>query len=139
MKFNFIPIYTQHSLLDSKNNKEKFANTIAIWNEYYLKEAEDRKEQNERAHTYSYEGFSDEEILYYYLNRQAHFDKEKRVKDTSRLLYSRDLSQFYFFIKENIEFLQMDVEHFIEGKVWINLRKRHIRNYQKWLSQEAIS
>ena len=33
----------------------------------------------------------------------------------------------------------MDVEHFIEGKVWINLRKRHIRNYQKWLAEEAIS
>lgn len=139
MKFNLIPIHNQYSLLHSKNNKEKFANTIAIWNEDFLKEAEDRKEQNERQHTYSYEGFSDEEILYYYLNRQTHFDKEKRVKDTSRLLYSRDLSQFYFFIKEHTEFLQMDVKHFIEGKVWINLRKRHIRNYQKWLAEEAIS
>ncbi|WP_242220506.1 tyrosine-type recombinase/integrase [Bacillus cereus group sp. BfR-BA-01380] len=139
MKFNLIPIHNQHSLLHNTNNREKFANAIAVWNEDFLKEAENRKEQNEREHTYSYEGFSDEEILYYYLNRQTHFDKEKRVKDTSRLLYSRDLSQFYFFIKEHIEFLQMDVEHFIEGKVWRNLRKRHIRNYQKWLAEEAIS
>ncbi|WP_035432189.1 tyrosine-type recombinase/integrase [Bacillus sp. UNC322MFChir4.1] len=136
MKINLIPIHNQYSLL---KNKEKLANAIAIWNEDFLKEAEDRKEQNERQHTYSYEGFSDEEILYYYLNRQTHFDKEKRVKDTSRLLYARDLSQFYLFIKEHIEFLQMDVEHFVEGKVWINLRKRHIRNYQKWLAEEAIS
>ncbi|MGG2015086.1 tyrosine-type recombinase/integrase [Bacillus sp. S10(2024)] len=139
MKFNFIPIHNQYSLLYNKSNNEKFANTIAIWNEDFIKEAENRKEQNERQHTYSYDGFSDEEILYYYLNRQTHFDKERRVKDTSRLLYSRDLSQFYFFIKEHMEFLQMDVEHFIEGKVWINLRKRHIRNYQKWLAEEAIS
>ncbi|ENQ3106889.1 site-specific integrase [Bacillus cereus] len=136
MKINLMPIHNQYSLL---KNKEKLANAIAIWNEDFLKEAEDRKEQNERQHTYSYEGFSDEEILYYYLNRQTHFDKEKRVKDTSRLLYARDLSQFYLFIKEHIEFLQMDVEHFVEGKVWINLRKRHIRNYQKWLAEEAIS
>ncbi|SFC70455.1 Site-specific recombinase XerD [Bacillus sp. 491mf] len=134
MKINLMPIH--NSLL---KNKEKLANAIAIWNEDFLKEAENRKEQNERQHTYSYEGFSDEEILYYYLNRQTHFDKEKRVKDTSRLLYARDLSQFYLFIKEHIEFLQMDVEHFVEGKVWINLRKRHIRNYQKWLAEEAIS
>ncbi|MGG0274493.1 tyrosine-type recombinase/integrase [Bacillus rhizoplanae] len=139
MKFNLLPIYNHNSLLHNKNSKEKFANTIAIWNEDFLKQAEDRKEQNEREHTYSYAGFSDEEILYYYLNRQTHFDKNKRVKDTSRLLYSRDLSQFYFFIREHIEFLQMDVENFNEGKVWINLRKRHIRNYQKWLAEDAIS
>ncbi|PEY97538.1 integrase, partial [Bacillus sp. AFS018417] len=45
----------------------------------------------------------------------------------------------YFFIREHIEFLQMDVENFNVGKVWINLRKRHIRNYQKWLAEDAIS
>lgn len=139
MAFHLLPINNHNSLLHNKNSKEKFANTIAVWNEDFLKQAEDRKEKNEREHTYSYEGFSDEEILYYYLNRQTHFDKNKRVKDTSRLLYSRDLSQFYFFIREHIEFLQMDVENFIEGKVWINLRKRHIRNYQKWLAEDAIS
>ncbi|MGG2065505.1 tyrosine-type recombinase/integrase [Bacillus sp. S14(2024)] len=139
MAFHLLPINNHNSLLYNKNSKEKFANTIAIWNEDFLKQAEDRKEKNEREDTYSYEDFSDEEILYYYLNRQTHFDKEKRVKDTSRLLYSRDLSQFYFFIREHIEFLQMDVENFIEGKVWINLRKRHIRNYQKWLAEDAIS
>ncbi len=98
-----------------------------------------RKENNEREHAYTYEGFSDEEILYYYLNRQTHFDQEKRIKDASRMLYTRDLSQFYFFMKQSTAFLQEDVREYKVGQVWRNLRKRHIRSYQKWLSQEAIS
>lgn len=139
MKSHIIPIKSNNSLYNNQYDKEKFANVIALRNEDFLLQAERRKEDNERNDTYSYHDFSDEEILYYYLNRQTHFDKEKRIKDTSRLLYSRDLSQFYFFIQEHSSFLQMDVEHYIEGKVWINLRKRHIRNYQHWLAEDAIS
>lgn len=139
MESNIIPIQNGNFLSNNLHHKEKFANAIALWNEDFLKQAEHRKEENERNNTYSYDDFSDEEILYYYLNRQTHFDKEKRIKDTSRLLYSRDLTQFYFFIHEHRSFLQIDVEDYIEGKIWINLRKRHIRNYQRWLSEEAIS
>ncbi|PFA02425.1 tyrosine-type recombinase/integrase, partial [Bacillus cereus] len=57
----------------------------------------------------------------------------------SRTLYARDLSQFYFFIKQSTEFLQQDVKDYVVGQVWRNLRKRHIRSYQKWLSEKAIS
>lgn len=139
MESNIIPIQNSNFLINNQHNKEKFAHAIALWNDDFLREAEHRKEENERNHTYSYDNFSDEEILYYYLNRQTHFDKEKRIKDNSRLLYSRDLSQFYFFIREHESFLQIDVEHYTEGKVWVNLRKRHIRNYQRWLAEDAIS
>lgn len=139
METHIIPMQSNNSLHNNKYNKEKFANAIALRNEDFLQQAKRLKEDNERNDTYSYHGFSDEEILYYYLNRQTHFDKEKRIKDKSRLLYSRDLSQFYFFIQEHSSFLQMDVEHYIEGKLWINLRKRHIRNYQHWLTEDAIS
>ncbi|WP_369903536.1 tyrosine-type recombinase/integrase [Bacillus manliponensis] len=134
-----IPKQNSNSLSTNLHYKEKFANAIALWNEDFLTQAEYRKEANERNDTYSYDDFSDEEILYYYLNRQTHFDKEKRIKDTSRILYSRDLTQFYFFIREHHSFLQRDVADYMEGQVWRNLRKRHIRNYQRWLSEEAIS
>ncbi|CAM4407009.1 integrase [Bacillus manliponensis] len=139
MESNIIPKHSSNSLRTNLQYKEKFANAIALWNEDFLTQAEYRKEANERNDTYSYDDFSDEEILYYYLNRQTHFDKEKRIKDASRILYSRDLTQFYFFIREHHSFLQSDVEDYIEGQVWGNLRKRHIRNYQRWLSEEAIS
>lgn len=93
-----------------------------------------KKENNERKDYHTYEGFSDEEILYYYLNRQTHFDQEKHIKDKSRTLYARDLSQFYFFIKQSTKFLQQKIKDFKDGQVWRNLRKRYIRNYQKCLS-----
>ncbi|RWS38653.1 site-specific integrase [Bacillus mycoides] len=139
MEFKLNKIHSETYLENIEKQKQNFSNIIAIWNQDYINEAEFKKENNEREDSYTYEGFSDEEILYYYLNRQTHFDKEKRIKDASRTLYARDLSQFYFFIKQSTEFLQQDVKDYEVGQVWRNLRKRHIRNYQKWLSQEAIS
>ncbi|KXO06176.1 integrase [Bacillus thuringiensis] len=139
MKFELNSIHNETSLENIENNKQNFVNIISVWNRDYIDNAEFKKENNEREDFYTYEGFSDEEILYYYLNRQTHFDQEKRIKDVSRTLYARDLSQFYFFIKQSTEFLQQDVKDFKNGQVWRNLRKRHIRNYQRWLSQEAIS
>ncbi|OTY28111.1 MULTISPECIES: tyrosine-type recombinase/integrase [Bacillus cereus group] len=139
MKFELNSIHNETSLENIENNKQNFINIISVWNRDYIDKAEFKKDNNEREDFYTYEGFSDEEILYYYLNRQTHFDQEKRIKDESRTLYARDLSQFYFFIKQSTEFLQQDVKDFKNGQVWRNLRKRHIRNYQRWLSQEAIS
>ncbi|KEK22116.1 tyrosine-type recombinase/integrase [Bacillus gaemokensis] len=139
MKFELNTIHKETSLESREKQKQNFTNIIAVWNRDYIDEAEFKKENNEREDIYTYEGFSDEEILYYYLNRQTHFDQEKRIKDESRTLYARDLSQFYFFIKQSTEFLQQDVKDYKVGQVWRNLRKRHIRNYQKWISQEAIS
>ncbi|MED3202253.1 tyrosine-type recombinase/integrase [Bacillus toyonensis] len=139
MNFKLNTIHGETYLENIEKQKQNFSNIIAIWNQDYINEAEFKKENNERENSYTYEGFSDEEILYYYLNRQTHFDQEKRIKDASRTLYARDLSQFYFFIKQSTEFLQQDVKDYVVGQVWRNLRKRHIRNYQKWLSQEAIS
>ncbi|MGF9816342.1 tyrosine-type recombinase/integrase [Bacillus toyonensis] len=139
MKFELNSIHNETSLENIENNKQNFVNIISVWNRDYIDKAEFKKENNEREDFYTYEGFSDEEILYYYLNRQTHFDQEKRIKDESRTLYARDLSQFYFFIKQSTKFLQQDVKDFKNGQVWRNLRKRHIRNYQRWLSQEAIS
>ncbi|MGG5742180.1 tyrosine-type recombinase/integrase [Bacillus cereus group sp. IBL03679] len=139
MNFKLNTIHSETYLENIEKQKQNFSNIIAIWNQDYINEAEFKKENNEREDSYTYEGFSDEEILYYYLNRQTHFDQEKRIKDASRTLYARDLSQFYFFIKQSTEFLQQDVKDYEVGQVWRNLRKRHIRNYQKWLSREAIS
>lgn len=139
MNFKLNSIHSETYLENIEKQKQNFSNIIAIWNQDYINEAEFKKENNEREDSYTYEGFSDEEILYYYLNRQTHFDQEKRIKDASRTLYARDLSQFYFFIKQSTEFLQQDVKGYVVGQVWRNLRKRHIRNYQKWLSEEAIS
>ncbi|PHA75403.1 integrase, partial [Bacillus pseudomycoides] len=95
MKFEINTLHKDSSLEIIEKQKQEFANIIAIWNEDILKQAEQRKENNEREDKQTYDGFSDEEILYYYLNRQTHFDKEKRIKDNSRVLYARDLSQFY--------------------------------------------
>ncbi|WP_367899909.1 tyrosine-type recombinase/integrase [Bacillus pseudomycoides] len=139
MKFEINTLHKDSYLEIIGKQKHEFANIIAIWNEDILKQAEQRKENNEREDKQTYDGFSDEEILYYYLNRQTHFDKEKRIKDNSRVLYARDLSQFYFFIKQSTEYLQQDVKDYEDGRVWRNLRKRHIRNYQRWLSEEAVS
>ncbi|KIQ77608.1 integrase [Bacillus sp. L_1B0_8] len=139
MNFELNTIHNETYLENIEKQKQNFANIIALWNQDYINEAEFKKDNNEREDFYTYEGFSDEEILYYYLNRQTHFDQEKGIKDESRTLYARDLSQFYFFIKQSTEFLQQDVKDFKDGQIWRNLRKRHIRNYQKWLSQEAIS
>ncbi|MBJ8078351.1 site-specific integrase [Bacillus cereus group sp. N12] len=139
MKFKLNTIHSETYLENIEKQQQNFSNIIAIWNQDYINAAEFKKGNNEREDSYTYEGFSDEEILYYYLNRQTHFDQEKRIKDASRTLYARDLSQFYFFIKQSTEFLQQDVKDYVVGQVWRNLRKRHIRNYQKWLSQEAIS
>ncbi|PHE11429.1 integrase [Bacillus pseudomycoides] len=139
MKFEMKTLNKDSSLEIIEKQKQEFANIIAIWNEDILKQAEQRKENNEREDKQTYDSFSDEEILYYYLNRQTHFDKEKRIKDNSRVLYARDLSQFYFFVKKSTEFLQQDVKDYEDDRIWKNLRKRHIRNYQRWLSEEAVS
>ncbi|MDA2639263.1 site-specific integrase [Bacillus cereus] len=139
MIFDLYTLHDEHSLQQMEQSKQYFIHILIQYNRGFLEKAEFQKEQKERENGYSYEGFSDEEILYYYLHRQTHFDQKKRIKDTSRILYARDLSQFYFFMKQGTAFLRKDVKEYEEGILWKNLRKRHIRQYQKWVSQEAIS
>ncbi|MED3296795.1 site-specific integrase, partial [Bacillus thuringiensis] len=87
MKFELDIVHSETSLNNIEKQKQNFTNLITLWNPDYINEAEVKKENNEREDSYTYEGFSDEEILYYYLNRQTHFDQEKRIKDASRILY----------------------------------------------------
>ena len=64
MKFEMNTLHKDSSLEIIGKQKHEFANIIAMWNEDILKQAEQRKENNEREDKQTYDSFSDEEIRF---------------------------------------------------------------------------
>lgn len=92
------------------------------------------KFENEKNHRMIYEGFSDIDMIYYYVHQRKDIQKSKQRKSSTKLEYIRELLQFYRYLMNSQEFLRQDVDGFIENSLFKNLKQRHIDAYQQWLS-----
>lgn len=100
----------------------------------FLGELEERMEQNERQNNSPFASFTELELIYYYINKRNHMDRDKSPETKEE--YARDLLQFYGQLQLNKTFIQSDVVDFEEEAAFRNLRKRHIRRYQAWLKED---
>lgn len=95
-------------------------------------------QENERNEEWEFAGFSDVEIIYYFVHRKTHIRKSKNKTDGTKKEYLRNLIQFYTFVLDNRSFLKNDVTDYREGEGFRNLRPRHITNFHEHLSNAPL-
>lgn len=104
----------------------------------YITDLQLLNEENERNSVWEFTGFSDIEMIYYFVHRKTHIRKSKNKTDGTKKEYLRTLSQFYTFILNHHSFLKSDVRDYREGEGFRNLRPRHITNFHEYLSTAPL-
>lgn len=99
----------------------------------YLPAMDTKVEQNEREQYSPLHGFSDEQVIYYWVHRKTHSEDRYQKKDTTKQEYLRDILQFYSTLKQWESFLREDTPNFVETSLIKNIQKRHLRHYQEYL------
>ncbi len=104
----------------------------------YYDALEERNEHHQRKNEDMFSGFTDEEMIYYYVHKRKHIRKDRERKENTKTEYVRILLQFYQYALESEWFLRQDVDNYIEETILKNLRPWHIRNYQTHLSTSLL-
>ncbi|WP_335577361.1 tyrosine-type recombinase/integrase [Priestia megaterium] len=104
----------------------------------YYDALEERNEHHQRKNEDMFSGFTDEEMMYYYVHKRKHIRKDRERKENTKTEYVRILLQFYQYALESEWFLRQDVDNYIEETILKNLRPWHIRNYQTHLSTSLL-
>lgn len=92
------------------------------------------KLENEKHNRSFFEGFSDLEMIYYYVHQRKDIQTSKQRKHSTKMEYIRELLQFYKYLIQSEDFIRQDVEIYHETSLFKNLKQRHIEAYQQWLS-----
>ncbi|MET3194962.1 tyrosine-type recombinase/integrase [Gottfriedia sp. OAE603] len=92
------------------------------------------KFENEKHNRSFFDGFSDLEMIYYYVHQRKDIQTSKQRKQSTKMEYIRELIQFYKYLKQSEDFIRNDVEIYHETSLLKNLKQRHIEAYQQWLS-----
>ncbi|MDQ0255630.1 site-specific recombinase XerD [Evansella vedderi] len=122
----------EHLVIGCKDTEQKMKKVMV--EPSHLSLATEMIDQNEREDENNpFRGFSDLGMIYYYVHKPTHADKDKNKKEDTVNEYLRDISQFYSQLLYNEGFMRSDVKDFEEGSLLKNLKKRHIRQYQEWL------
>ncbi len=118
--------------------KKKLLQLLSTIDEKILNDAELKIIDNEKNQRSTFESFSELEIIYYYIHRKRHVKKGKGISEDTKKKYVGELLYFYHLIKQEKVMFQEDVAEY-EDNVWRNLRKRHIRSLQEWLSNQNFA
>jgi len=92
------------------------------------------KFENEKQNRSFFDGFSDLDMIYYYVHQRKDIQTSKQRKQSTKMEYIRELLQFYKYLKQSEDFIRKDVEIYHESSLFKNLKQRHIDAYQQWLS-----
>lgn len=104
----------------------------------YFHQLRERTEENEREDLNEFEGFSDLELIYYFIHRKTHIRESQNKAQGTRREYLRNLLQFYQYIIEESRYFREDVEDYMEGEGFKNLRPRHISRFHEYLSTAPL-
>jgi integrase len=121
------------ALLKSNNFKEEFIK------DNLLADLRNLTFHNEESKKNKFDGFNDLEMIYYFIHRQKHVNKEKKLSTTTKKDYMRDIFQFYNNWTQYLE-VYANKEPYIDktGKSLKYIEPRHIEIYQtEWLGNKA--
>lgn len=134
---NELTLVKEH--LDLKHHFQNLNRITSKWVEpSYYPVLELRIEHNERWNLNKFTEFKDEEMMYYYLHQRKHIRSSRERKANTKTEYLRNLFQFYKHAVESEHFLKHDVEDYQEGSILKNLRTRHIKRYQEYISTALL-
>lgn len=100
----------------------------------YLPSLLNTKFENEKNNYSIFEGFTDFEMIYFYVHQRKDIQTSKQRKNSTKKEYIRELIQFFRYLHQSEEFIRQDVENYDENSLFKNLKQRHIEAYQLWLS-----
>ncbi|WP_100374755.1 tyrosine-type recombinase/integrase [Bacillus sp. FJAT-45037] len=125
-------------LVNTKNSLYKDqSNLVSLYRSFLDSSLYDHLElkldDNERQALSSFDSFTDQELIYYYLHKPTYDDESKNKTEQTKKEYIRDLLQFYTFINFLISNEQTEDEEL--PSYLKRVEKRHIRQYQEWLKQ----
>lgn len=101
-------------------------------------ELELRRSHNERLEKNPFDSFSDLEMISYFVNQKTHIYQEKDRKEDTKKEYMRDLLQLYSQLVQSQKMLQEDLSDYDKSSLLKNLRSRHIRAYQEWITNALL-
>lgn len=94
-----------------------------------------RKDQSEKEGKSSFETFSDEDMLYYFLFREKNLDISKNKSLRTLNEYQRELKQMVTHMVQYAAEINLDFNEIIEGSLFKSLQTRHLRRFQKWTAE----
>lgn len=103
-----------------------------------FQQMKEQKRDNEKMNVNEFEGFTDLQMLYYFVHRTTNTNEKQNRNQESNQEYMRELLQWYRQLVKSEGVLRQDVENFVEGSLIKNLRKWHIEDYQEWLQQAPL-
>ncbi|OMP65622.1 tyrosine-type recombinase/integrase [Domibacillus epiphyticus] len=107
------------------DRKETFKHLIAI------------KELAEKQNRPSFEDFNDRDMLLYFLYQQTNIDESKNRSSRTVREYERELAMMIRHMFEYGKDMDLDLDIIVEGSLFKNMGKRHVRRYQEWVSKES--
>ncbi|UNL92001.1 site-specific integrase (plasmid) [Bacillus subtilis] len=93
---------------------------------------------NERQNLSHFNGFNDIAVMYYFIHRERHVRHERNREDNTKQEYARVLLQFYKYLEDNRGFFEQEVAEYDKTSLLKNLRPRHIKAFQKFLSTAPL-
>jgi len=106
-------------------------------NEQYYLELQNKQDSNERSKTNRFSGFSDIDLIFWYIHQQKHLDQNKENSNRTKIEYMRELKQFILNILQYNEEIQLDLHGDVSDSLLKQIEGRHLRKYQEWLATSS--
>lgn len=90
-------------------------------------------DENERLNEQPFAGFSDIDIIYWYIHQKKHIDATKNTNDRTRYEYERELKQFIQNLLSYADEINFDIQAAPDDSLLKLIEPRHLRRYQDWL------
>ncbi|MEB7773578.1 tyrosine-type recombinase/integrase [Kurthia gibsonii] len=103
----------------------------------YYRHLQLQQDNNEKKKMNQFEGFSDIDMLFWYIHQQKHLDKSKENSKRTKTEYTRELKQFISHLLKYGQEMQLDIEVDMSESILKHIESRHLRKYQEWLATSS--
>lgn len=106
---------------------------LALFNEETYNTLQIIQDENERLNQPKFNGFTDLDIIYWYIHQRKNIDATKEKNDRTKYEYERELKQFISNLLTYADDIQFDIQAAPDNSLLKLIEPRHLRRYQDWL------
>lgn len=121
-----------NELTTTKSNYE-----LSIYNDEYYYELQNIQDQNEKQHKSTFDGFSDIDMVYWYIHQRKNIDLKKETNNRTKYEYKKELEQFFHNLLVYADDIHLDLNDSPNESLLKQIEARHLRRYQEWLSTKS--
>lgn len=119
------------------NELKKINNSIFSYDQSLYPKLQNLQDQNERENKSTFEGFTDTDMLYWFIYKRKNIDVKKETSDRTKYEYNRELKQFIMNVIEHAAVIDLDIQMDETDSLLKNIEARHLRKYQEWLVNDS--